>query len=341
MLRMAYVQTPFRISFLGGGTDFPAFFNEHSGAVLGTTINRYSYVALNLLEKIKDNIVKLTYSKLELVKNLADVQHPIVRCVLATHQDVIGRRFLDIHSFADLPSKSGIGSSSAFTVGLLQALSTLCGQYRTPEQLAYEAIDIERNKLQDAGGWQDQIMCAYGGFNHVKFMDGSFSVAPVILKRDVLRALEDSLLFFYTQEQRSSSAIQDRVFSKKNIGDKSKYLLDILGGVDEGLSILRSERNTDDIVQDFGQLLDKTWKLKCSLGSGISSSSIDSLYKTAINSGAYGGKVCGAGGGGFMFFSAPGDAKENIRNKLVKQGAIEVEVKFSSYPSKVLFASGS
>lgn len=341
MLRMAYVQTPFRISFFGGGTDFPAFFNEHGGAVLGTTINRYSYVALNLLEKIKDNIIKLTYSKLELVKNLDDVQHPIVRCALAAHQDVLGDRFLDIHSFADLPSKSGIGSSSAFTVGLLQAFNTLCGQYRSPEQLAYEAIDIERNKLRDTGGWQDQIMCAYGGFNHIKFMDNSFSVAPVILKRDIIGALEDSLLFFYTQEQRSSSAIQNSIFSQKNIVDKSKYLLDILGGVDEGLSILRSKRNTDNIIQDFGNLLDKTWKLKSSLGSGISSSSIDSFYKSAINSGAYGGKVCGAGGGGFMFFCAPADARENIRNKLVEQGAIEVEVKFSNYPSKVLFASES
>lgn len=341
MLRMAYVQTPFRISFFGGGTDFPAFFNEHGGAVLGTTINRYSYVALNLLEKIKDNIIKLTYSKLELVKNLADVKHPIVRCALATHQDIIGERFLDIHSFADLPSKSGIGSSSAFTVGLLQAFNTLCGQYRSPEQLAYEAIDIERNKLQDAGGWQDQIMCAYGGFNHVKFKDDSFTVAPVILKRNVLDALEDSLLFFYTQEQRSSSAIQNSIFSKKNIVDKRKYLFDILGVVDEGLSILRSERNADEIVQNFGHLLDKTWKLKSSLGSGISSANIDSLYKTAINAGAYGGKVCGAGGGGFMFFSAPADAKENIRSKLAELGAIGVEVKFSNDPSKVLFASGS
>ena len=157
----------------------------------------------------------------------------------------------------------------------------------------------------------------------------------------MLDALEDSLLFFYTQEQRSSSAIQNSIFSKKNIVDKRKYLFDILGVVDEGLSILRSERNADEIVQNFGHLLDKTWKLKSSLGSGISSANIDSLYKTAINAGAYGGKVCGAGGGGFMFFSAPADAKENIRSKLAELGAIGVEVKFSNDPSKVLFASGS
>ena len=144
---MAYVQTPFRISFFGGGTDFPGFFNGYHGAVIGTTIDRYSYVALNLLERIKDNILKLTYSKLEVVKHFDEIQHPIVRCVLETHPEFIGDRFIDLHSFADLPSKSGIGSSSAFTVGLLQAFYSLHCQYRAPQQLAYEAIDVERNKL--------------------------------------------------------------------------------------------------------------------------------------------------------------------------------------------------
>lgn len=340
-LRMAYVQTPFRISFFGGGTDFPGFFNGHHGAVIGTTINRYSYVALNLLERIKDNIIKLTYSKLEVVKHLDEIQHPIVRCVLETHPEFLDDRFIDLHSFADLPSKSGIGSSSAFTVGLLQAFYSLHCQYRAPQQLAYEAIDVERNKLMDAGGWQDQILCAYGGLNLVTFCDSSFTVDPIVLDSGLLQDLENSLMFFYTQEQRSSSCIQQKTFSSQNIADKRKYLEEILDTVDKCMDVLHSTHPKEEIVAEFGKLLHETWMLKRSLGSGVSSPCIDRLYETARDCGAYGGKVCGAGGGGFMFFCVPPDAQSAVRKKLTELGALEVHIKFSRAPSRILFASGT
>jgi D-glycero-alpha-D-manno-heptose-7-phosphate kinase len=340
-LRMAYVQTPFRISFFGGGTDFPDFFNKYRGAVVGMTINRYSYVALNLLERIKDNILKLTYSKLELVKRLDDVNHSIVRCVLEAHPEFVGNKFIDIHSFADLPSKTGIGSSSAFTVGLLQAFYSLYGLYRAPDQLAYEAIDIERNKLNAAGGWQDQIMCAYGGFNSIDFCNNTFSVNPIILKSSTLSCLENSLLFFYTQEQRTSCSIQQKIFSKTNIDDKRGCLGDILATTDECLKIIHSQHHDEYVVGEFGKLLHETWQLKRSLGSGVSSSYIDKMYAAALNAGAYGGKVCGAGGGGFMFFSVPPDAQDTVRKSMAELQAVEIPVRFSRNPSRILFAAGA
>lgn len=341
-LRMAYVQTPFRISFFGGGTDFPDFFNEHGGAVIGTTINRYSYVALNLLERIKDSIIKLTYSRLEVVKDIAELQHPIVKCVLENHPEFLdNNKFIDLHSFADLPSKSGIGSSSAFTVGLLQAFYTLLGIYRSPEQLAYEAIDIERNKLKDAGGWQDQIMCAYGGLNRIDFHANSFSVNHVTLKSSVITALESSLLFFYTQEQRSSGSIQQQAFSKKNIADKSSYLKDILAAVDESMKITQAEHDEEHTIKEFGELMHRTWMLKKSLAAGISSPSIEAYYDAARSAGAHGGKVSGAGGGGFMFFCVPQDRQKAVTDKLESMGAISIPVKFTRQPSRVLFASGT
>lgn len=337
-LGIIHIQTPFRISFFGGGTDFPEYFSAHKGSVLGTTLSRSSYVVLNSLVRLQSKRIKLSYSKLEYANSPEELQHEITKCILKEYNHLWNENFLDIHSFADLPSSSGIGSSSAFTVGLLQALYTLNGQFRTPSQLAQEAIVIEREKLHEKGGWQDQIFAAYGGFNKIDFFDDSFFVTPVSLPSILLHKIEESMIYFFTNIKRSSNGIQQTVFSKENFRDKSRYLKKIHELVSAAENCLYSGKNPDVIVSEFGKLLHESWNAKRSLSEVISGSHLDECYDLAIKAGAFGGKISGAGGGGFFYFIAPPQNHDKIRLALTEKNCTPISARFSKMGSRVIFS---
>lgn len=336
-LGVVHVQSPFRISFFGGGTDFPDYFNAQKGAVLGVTLNRYSYVVLNSLVRLSSRRIKLSYSQLELADSPDELDHAITKCLLKEHPTFWNGNFLDIHSFADMPSSSGIGSSSSFTVGLLQAMYSLNGQYRTPHELAREAISIERDKLKEKGGWQDQIFAAYGGLNRIDFSENDFAVTPVTIPKDVFAELENSMLFFFTGVKRSSCAIQEKVFNSENVLTKQSYLKKMYELVDVAEQTLYGSGTPEECVAEFGGLLDDAWKLKRKLSSHISTPQIDACYEAAKNAGAYGGKISGAGGGGMFYFIAPPRKHDEIREALSCHGVDEIPARFSTKGSRVLF----
>jgi D-glycero-alpha-D-manno-heptose-7-phosphate kinase len=336
---IVHVKTPFRISFFGGGTDLPAYFSERRGAVLGTTINHSSYVVVNRLERLFNKKIKLSYSQLEFANAPENIEHPIVRCILEHYRNLWHDDFLDIHSFADMPSGSGIGSSSAFTVGLLTALYALNGMFRTQKQLAMEAIYVERTLLKEAGGWQDQIFPVFGGMNRIEFEGEDFEVCPVDIPPDTKAELQGSVLAFFTNSQRSSAKIQTRVFAKDNLEKKIQYLdamYDLVQPAEQALV-----RNSDAVkaVQEFGKLLDESWRLKRSISTEISSTKIDECYEVAIRAGAYGGKLSGAGGGsGLIYFIAPPSTHIKIRQAMKAFQLHEVSIMMGLQRNRVLFA---
>ena len=281
------------MSFFGGGTDMPAFFNEHGGAVISTTFDRYCYVNVRHMPPFHPYISELVHNRFERVNNIDEIEHPLIRECMRLH---------DIHEIrltyeGDLPARTGLGTSSTFAVGMLNAFCALKGKMMSKRQLAKEAIHVERDILQEHGGWQDQIAAAYGGLNRIDFHDDNFSVHPIVMLPERKHELDENLLLFYTGVQRFSSEIQADSFAKPV--DKTKRLLDMLALVDEAEKILTDE-NTP--LSDFGKLLDTTWKLKRGIGTKVSNGSIDELYDIAIKAGALGGKLLGAGGGGFLVF---------------------------------------
>lgn len=292
-------QTPFRLSFLGGGTDFPGYFNEYGGGVLATAIDKYLYVTINSLQRFYEKRIRLSYSKLEFVDSEQELHHPEVREILKNHPSFDGESFLDMHTFADLPASSGMGTSSTFVVGFLHALYALNGIQKQPTALAYEAIDLEREKLKEAGGWQDQITVAFGGFNFIHFKNNQFQVEPIHLLPEVKNVLEESCLLFFTGGTRSSAEIQKQALV---ILDKSKkrYLDQIKTQALEGLTLVKSVRTGVELVHELGRLLNISWEAKRNLSRSVSNPQIDQMYETVIKAGALGGKLCGAGGHGFL-----------------------------------------
>ena len=281
------------MSFFGGGTDMPSFFNEHGGAVISTTFDKYCYVNVRHMPPFHPYISELVHNRFERVNDFEEVEHPLIRECMRLH---------DIHEIrltyeGDLPARTGLGSSSTFAVGMLNAFCALKGKMMSSRQLAEEAIYIEREVLKEHGGWQDQVAAAFGGLNRIDFKDGDFTVRPIIISLDRKQQLDDNLLLFYTGIQRFSSEIQKDTFAKSQ--DKTKQLIDMLALVDEAGKIL-CDRNTS--LDEFGKLLDLTWKLKRGTGAKVSNGSIDELYDMAIKAGAIGGKLLGAGGGGFLLF---------------------------------------
>lgn len=281
------------MSFFGGGTDMPSFFNEYGGAVISTTFDKYCYVNVRHMPPFHPYISELVHNRFERVNNIDDIEHPLIRECMRLH---------DIHEIrltyeGDLPARSGLGTSSTFAVGMLNAFCALKGKMMSQRELAEEAIRVERDILQEYGGWQDQIAAAYGGLNRINFNDGEFTVSPIIISPERKRELDQNLMLFYTGIQRFSSEIQADTFAKPI--DKTQQLLDILQLVDEAEKIL-CDKNTP--LNEFGKLLDTTWKLKRGTGAKVSNGSIDELYNAAIKSGAVGGKLLGAGGGGFLLF---------------------------------------
>lgn len=294
---MIITQTPFRMSFFGGGTDLESFFSKYGGAVLSTTFDKYCYVNVRHLPRFFDYSTELSYSKTERVTEIDNIQHPAIRNAM---------KMLDMHEIrltyeADLPARSGLGTSSSFAVGMLNAFYALKGKYANKKKLADEAIYLERELCQEAGGWQDQVAASFGGFNRINFnTDGTYDVLPVIVSPERKKRLNDNLMMFFTGFTRFSSDVQKANEAPKSLQEeKEKRLLEMLSLVDKAEGIL-TNKNTD--LDDFGRLLDYTWKLKRQTGSAVSTNSIDDLYKKAITAGALGGKLLGAGGGGFLVF---------------------------------------
>lgn len=304
---MIISKTPFRMSFFGGGTDIPAFFNEYEGSVISTTFDKYCYVNVRHLPPFMPYMSELVHSKIERINDIKDIEHPLIREAMRMH---------DIHEIrltyeGDLPARTGLGTSSTFAVGMLNAFCALKGKYMSKRMLSEQAIKLEREILKENGGWQDQVAAAYGGLNRISFKDNKFHVNPLIIHPNRKHLLNENLMLFYTGIQRFSSEIHASTLSNSN--GKINELKEILHLVDEAENIL-TDKNVD--LNDFGRLLDTTWKIKKGTGNNISNSYIDDIYNRAIKSGALGGKLLGAGGGGFLLFYVEKDKQLGVSRAL-------------------------
>lgn len=321
---MIITQTPFRMSFFGGGTDFPEFFRENGGAVISTTFDKYCYVNVRHLPRFFDYSTELSYSKIERVQTVDEIEHPAVREAM---------KYLDMHELrltyeADLPARSGLGTSSSFAVGMLNAFYCLKGKYVDKRRLADDAIYLERVLCKEAGGIQDQIAAAFGGFNRIDFSVDGYTVKPVIISPDRKIQLNRKLMLFFTGFSRFSSDIQQS--TQKALENRKEELLEMLTLVDEAEKILTSKDNLDE----FGRLLDYTWKLKRKVAKGISTDSIDELYARALQAGAIGGKLLGAGGGGFLLFYVEEGKQMYVRRAL--EQLLYVPFKFEDAGTQVI-----
>ena len=330
--------TPFRVSFFGGGTDLPSYFNRHGGTVIATTIAQYSYVALNSLEPLLQKRFRISYSALEMCDRIEDIKHDITRTILTDYPDLLGDRFIDIHSYADLPSGTGIGSSSAFAVGMLNALHALSARYVPPKELAKRAITIERERLAEAGGWQDQVLAAYGGVNMVRFGDNDFEVEPLVLSGESRTALEQSCWLYFTGVTRSSAKVQNASFLVPNATDTDRILDETHELAREAMRLYRHAASAVGLVRDWGLLMDRAWTVKRSLSSAVSSPEIDAAYERAKHAGAYGGKVIGAGGGGFLLIMGPPGQRAAIDAAVGDMHCIPL--RFESIGSRIVYVNG-
>lgn len=324
---MIISRTPFRLSFFGGGTDYPGWFKEHGGAVLATSINKYCYLTCRWLPPFFKHSTRVVYSKIENVINVADIMHPAAREILRFLKI---ERGVEIHHVGDLPARSGIGSSSAFTVGLLHALYALQGVMPNKHRLATEGIQMEQDILKETVGCQDQVMTAYGGLNHVVFMpNGEFSVRPITLSARRTEDLNDHMMLFYTGIERTASVVASSYVP--NIADKKRQLRIISDLVNESISVLNSGAD----LKGFGELMHEAWMAKRSMSANISNSAVDDMYNAARDAGAVGGKLTGAGGGGFLMLCVPPDRRKNVRGAL--SNLIHVPFKFEFAGSQIIF----
>ena len=304
---MIITQTPFRMSFFGGGTDLESYFKDNKGAVISTTFDKYCYVNVRHLPRFFDYSTELSYSKTERVTSIDDIQHPAIRNAMK----MLKMEEIRLTYEADLPARSGLGTSSSFAVGMLNAFYALKGIYADKKKLADEAIYLERVLCNEAGGWQDQIAASFGGFNRIDFSEDGYEVTPLIISPKRKRTLNENLMMFFTGFTRFSSDVQKaNALDKK---DKVKQLQEMYSLVSEAQSVL-TDGNRD--LNDFGKLLDVTWKLKRSTGSAVTTSSIDVLYDKGIKAGALGGKLLGAGGGGFLVFYVPKEKQPSVREAM-------------------------
>ena len=321
---MIITQTPFRMSFFGGGTDFPDFYREHGGAVISTTFDKYCYVNVRHLPRFFDYSTELSYARTERVKRVEDIEHPAIREAM---------KHLDMHEIrltyeADLPARSGLGTSSSFAVGMLNAFYALKGKYGDKRKLADDAIFLERVLCNESGGVQDQIAASFGGMNRINFNAEGYTVNPVIISPERKKLLNRNLMLFFTGFSRFSSDIQ--VAAEKNLKSKQNQLLEMLSLVDDAEKILTSK--TD--LEEFGRLLDYTWQLKRGITDKVSTDSIDAVYSRALQAGATGGKLLGAGGGGFLLFYVDPDKQENVRKAL--ENLLYVPFEFENGGTRVI-----
>jgi D-glycero-alpha-D-manno-heptose-7-phosphate kinase len=320
-------RTPYRISFFGGGTDYPAWYEKHGGGVLAATIDKYCYLTCRYLPPFFEHKIRVVYSKIENCHSIDEIGHPAIREVLRFMEFDRG---VEIHHDGDLPARSGMGSSSAFTVGLLHALYALKGTMPGKRRLAMEGIHVEQNLLKETVGSQDQVSAAYGGFNHIRFFpNGEISVIPITIQPDRLKDLNANLMLLYTGIKRTASTIADSYV--KNIDDSKRQLRIMRDLVDESLAIL----NSNNDLTAFGELLDEAWRAKKGLSAAVTNSDVDDLYQEAKAAGALGGKLLGAGGGGFMLLFVPPDRQQEVRERL--SGSLIVPFKFEYSGSQIIF----
>lgn len=305
---MIITKTPFRMSFFGGGTDMEEYFRENGGAVLSTTFDKYCYVNVRHLPRFFDYATELSYSKTERVVDTNDIQHPAIREAMK----MLDMQEIRLTYEADLPARSGLGTSSSFAVGMLNAFYALKGKYADKKKLADEAIYLERVLCNEAGGWQDQIAASFGGFNRINFGPDGYEVLPVIISPERKRQLNKNLLMFFTGFTRFSSEVQ-KANSATAAEDRKARLKKMHTLVDEAEAVL-TDKTRD--LDDFGRLLDVTWKLKKGTGGAVSTNSIDGLYEKGMAAGALGGKLLGAGGGGFLVFYVQPEKQESVRKAM-------------------------
>ena len=320
-------RTPFRISFFGGGTDYPEWYRQHGGAVLATTIDKYCYLSCRYLPPFFDFRYRVVWSKVENTKTIEQIEHPVVRCLLG-HLGI--DRGVEIHHIGDLPARSGMGSSSAFTVGLLHGLHALQGRMVGKQELMHEAIHAEQTLLQETVGSQDQASAAHGGFNKITFApNGQIQVSPVVLRPGRVDELDSHLMLFYTGIVRTASKVAKTYVT--DLGAKRRQLRILRDLVDESIDLLASDRS----IEGFGELLDEAWTVKRSLGSGISTDEVDALYARAMAAGAVGGKITGAGGGGFLLLFVPPAQQQAVLDALPE--LVHVPFHFESSGSQIIF----
>jgi D-glycero-alpha-D-manno-heptose-7-phosphate kinase len=323
---MIIVKTPFRISFFGGGTDYPAWYRKNGGAVLSTTIDKYSYITCRYLPPFFEHKHRIVYSHIENVQEVDQIEHPAVRAVLGWAKVNEG---LEMHYDGDLPARSGLGSSSSFTVGLIHALSGLRGKMISKYELASNAINIEQNILKENVGSQDQISAAYGGFNRIIFdTDDSFIVEPVTINPLRRSELASHLMLFFTGFSRIADSVAKSQIDNFDIKEKELKLMGQM--VNEAIDLLV---NIDTSIDEFGKLLHESWRIKRGLSSMVTNNQIDSIYEAAMEAGAIGGKILGAGGGGFMLVFAKPEKHAAIRERLKK--LIYVSFNFEDGGSRV------
>lgn len=324
---MIISRTPYRISFFGGGTDYPAWYRRHGGSVLATTIDKYCYLTCRYLPPFFEHRTRVVYSRIESVQSTEEITHPAVRHVI---QFLNLDRGLEIHHDGDLPARSGMGSSSAFTVGLLNALYALQGRMPSKQQLVQESIYVEQDLLKENVGSQDQVMAAYGGLNHVLFLpNGEISVRPITIPAERLRDLSAHLIMLYTGIKRTSSDVANSYVHDLEARKRQLRIMKDL--VDEGLAILTGGQD----LTAFGELLHEAWQAKRSMSASISNGHIDDLYSAARDAGAIGGKLTGAGGGGFLLLFAPPERHATIRERM--NGFIHVPIRLEFLGSQIIF----
>ena len=324
---MIITRTPLRISFFGGGTDHPAWYRESGGAVLSTTIDKWCYITCRYLPPFFEYHSRISYSKVENVAQNSAIEHPSVRgCLRFMGVD----QGVEVHHVADLPARTGLGTSSAFTVGFLLGLYAMKEQMRNKHALALDAIHVEQDILKEAVGSQDQVSAAYGGFNRINFQtDGGFEVKKVIAPAARLAALQQHCALFFTGFSRIASEIAKEQI--KVTPQKKRELETMHQMVDEAEAILSSPTRP---IEEFGRLLNESWQIKRTLTQNITNSNLDEIYEVGRSAGALGGKLLGAGGGGFMLFFVPAERRKELRMRL--KNLLCVPFSFSNRGSHVL-----
>ncbi|MBU1262272.1 kinase [bacterium] len=326
---MIISRTPFRISFFGGGTDYPIWYKENGGAVLNTSINKYCYIACRYLPPFFDYKYRIRYTEHEEVKSISEIQHPSVReCLRFVDLD---NRGVEIQHNADLPAMSGLGSSSSFTVGLLNVLYALKGRMTTKRQLALDAIHVEQDRIKENVGSQDQTAAAFGGLNKIEFGgEQEITVLPITINQEKIDMFQNHLMLFFAGFPRNASDIAAEQIKKTP--DKHKELKIMMELVESAIDILNNDKEP---VDNFGKLLHEAWNIKRGLTSKITNPIIDEIYETAINAGALGGKLLGAGGGGFMLFFVKPQLQPKIKERLKK--LLYVPFAFERLGSQIIY----
>ena len=328
---MIITRTPLRISFFGGGTDYPDYYLQHGGSVIGATIDKYVYVTLNRLSNFFEYKIRVGYSKSELVNSVQEIQHPSVKHCL--HFNGM-KGNLDIHIASDLPARTGLGSSSSFTVGFLHAINALNGELKSKFEIAKDALNVEHNLIQENVGSQDQVHAAFGGFNQIDFDENGFNVRALEIGSEKKDRIEKSLLLFYTGQTRLATEVLREQIENTKSRKIDSNLHAMRGYVDEFCRVIKTQ-DGEKLIHTFGSMFHENWLMKKKNSSAISNNFIDEMYSRALRAGAYGGKIAGAGGGGFLMFVADPSCHQDIRSAL--SNLLEVKFCFEYDGTKIIY----